>query len=710
MPDLSGLFTPDRVAIIGANDEEGSVGRALLKNLSSFDGDVIPVNPNLETVLGCECYSAIGDVPDAASIDLAVVAVPATVAVDVVRQIGNAGITDVVIITAGFSETGGEGEKREQELIDIAEEYDLNLVGPNCIGIISTPSGLNATFVRGEPPVGSISFMSQSGALIAAVLGWAAQHGVGFKDIASLGNEAVLDEIDFIEEWGDGPDTDVILAYLEDIDDGQRFIKTARDVTRETPIVVIKSGRTEAGAEAAASHTGSIAGSEDAYEAGLHQAGILRAMNIEEVFDYGQVLAGQPLLEDDDIAVVTNGGGPGVLTTDAVSDSRLRIAEFGDGVGAELADVLPGEADVANPLDIIGDADIDRFRESLDIVLSGESVAGAIVLCVPTETLGFDDLADAIGDLQGRHEKPVVTCLMGGEEADRAANTLESYGIPNYFDPERAVSSLEVLAKYRDVTEREYESPEAFDIEKERAREILLQAAERDVAHLGVEAVELLDAYGIPIPPSDLAESASEAESIAEEIGGPVAMKIVSPDILHKSDIGGVEVDVPIEAVRGTYRTLRERAIDHDSDATVLGVQIQEFVDPDESTETIVGVKRDPQFGHLMMFGLGGIFVQVFDDTAFRVAPISEREAREMTEEIQAAPMLQGARGRTPADVDGVVEIIQRISQLVTDFPAITELDINPLVVSPEGVHAIDLRLTVDREALPVGKLRETDG
>ncbi|AXG09769.1 acetate--CoA ligase family protein [Haloplanus rubicundus] len=710
MPDLSGLFTPDRVAIIGANDEEGSVGRALLKNLSSFDGDVIPVNPNLETVLGRECYSEIGDVPDAASIDLAVVAVPATVAVDVVRQIGHAGITDVVVITAGFSETGGEGEQREQELIDVAEEYDLNLVGPNCIGIISTPSGLNATFVRGEPPVGSISFMSQSGAFIAAVLGWAAQHGVGFKDIVSLGNEAVLDEIDFIEQWSDDPDTDVILAYLEDIGDGQRFIETARDVTMETPIVVIKSGRTEAGAEAAASHTGSIAGSEDAYEAGLHQAGVLRAMNIQEVFDYGQVLAGQPLLEDDDIAVVTNGGGPGVLTTDAVSDSRLTIAEFGDDVGAELADVLPGEADVANPLDIIGDADIDRFRESLDIVLGGESVAGAIVLCVPTETLEFDDLADAIGDLQRRHEKPVVTCLMGGEEADRAANTLESYGIPNYFDPERAVSSLEVLAKYRDVTEREYESPEAFDIEKERAREILMQAAERDVDHLGVEVMGLLDAYGIPIPASDLAESASEAESIAEEIGGPVAMKIVSPDILHKSDIGGVEVDVPIEAVRGTYQTLRERAIDHDPDATVLGVQVQEFVDPDESTETIVGVKRDPQFGHLVMFGLGGIFVQIFEDTAFRVAPVSEREAREMTEEIQAAPMLQGARGRTPADVDGVVETIQRISQLVTDFPAITEFDINPLVVSPEGVHAVDLRLTVDREALPVETARETDG
>lgn len=700
MTTLSGFFSPDRVAVIGATEREGSVGRALMENLSSFDGDVLPVNPERDSVLGMTSYPTIKDVPDPAAVDIAIIAVPASTAIEVIRQVGEVGITNVVVVTAGFSEAGRDGERRERELIDVAEEYDLNLVGPNCVGMISTQAGLNATFVQGSPPEGSISLMSQSGAFIAAVLGWATQYDIGFNNVVSLGNEAVLDEIDFIAEWGDDPDTDVILAYLEDIDDGERFIETAREVTTDTPIVVIKSGRTEAGAEAAASHTGSIAGSDEAYQAGFHQAGVLRAMDIQEVFDFGRVLSGAPLLEHDNIAVVTNGGGPGVLTTDAIGESRLAIAEFGDEIRAQLADILPEEADVANPLDIIGDADIDRFRRSLDVVLGDDDVGGAVVLSVPTALFKFEDLAEVIGNLQRKHGKPVVTCLMGGEEADRAADKLNAYGIPNYFDPARAVPSLEALADYRDVTEREYEQPTEFDVEKDRAREILSEALERDVGHLSVEAMDLLDAYGIPTPTGGLAESAAEAEGIAQDIGGPVVMKIVSPDILHKSDIGGVEVGVSIEDVRDMYHVFLERAANHDPDATILGIQVEELVDLDEETETIVGVNRDSQFGHLLMFGLGGIFVQIFEDTSFRVAPVSEREARAMTAEIQAAPMLRGARGRTPADIDAVVETIQRVSQLVSDFPAIRELDINPLVVSPDGVCAVDLRLNLDREAL----------
>lgn len=671
-----------------------------MENLSSFDGEVVPVNPERDSVFGSPSYPTIGDVPDPGTIDLAVVAVPASAAVEAIRQVGEAGVTNVVVVTAGFSESGADGERRERELIDVAEEYDLNLVGPNCVGIISTQAGLNATFVRGTPPQGSISLMSQSGAFIAAVLGWAAQQDLGFNDVVSLGNEAVLDENDFIAEWGEDPDTDVILAYLEDIDDGRRFIETAREATTDTPIVVIKSGRTEAGAEAAASHTGSIAGSDEAYEAGFDQAGVLRAMDIEEVFDFGRVLSGEPLLEHDDVAVVTNGGGPGVLATDAIGESRLTVAEFSDDIRTELADILPEQADVANPLDIIGDADIDRFRRSLDVVLGADGVGGAVVLSVPTALFEFEDLAEVIGDLHRAHGKPVVTCLMGGKEADRAADKLKAYGIPNYFDPARAVPSLEALADHRDVTEREYEQPTAFDVERDRAREVLSEAVEREVDHLSVEAMGLLEAYGIPTPAGSLAESAAEAEAIAQDLGGPVVMKIVSPDILHKSDIGGVEVGVHIDDVRDTYHAFLDRVADHDSDATILGVQVEELVDLADETETIVGVSRDSQFGHLLMFGLGGIFVQIFEDTSFRVAPVSEREARAMTAEIQAAPMLRGARGRTPADIDAVVETIQRVSQLVTDFPAIRELDINPLVVSPEGICAVDLRLTVDRVAL----------
>jgi acetyltransferase len=698
--DLSALFDPERVAVVGATDREGSVGRALLENLASFDGEVIPVNPNRETVLGAECYPEIGAVPDVASVDLAVVAVPAAAAVDVVREVGAAGIGTVVVVTAGFSEAGERGERRERELIEVAEAYDLDLLGPNCVGVISTPTGLNATFARGTPPEGNISLVSQSGAFIAAVLGWAAQHGIGFRHVVSLGNEAVLDEVDFLAEWGADPETDVVLAYLEDIDDGRAFIETAREVTSHTPVVVIKSGRTAAGAEAAASHTGSMAGADQAYRAGFHEAGVIRAMDVEEVFDFGQVLEGGPLLDRDDIAVVTNGGGPGVLAADSVGDSGLRMAEFDEEVRATLADLLPDEADVRNPLDVIGDADVDRFGRALDAVLGAGTVGGAVVICVPTAVFEFEALADVVGELQEGHGKPVVTCLMGGAEADRAADRLESYGIPNYFDPARAVTSLEALADYREVTERSYEPPAAFDVDRERAREVLAGAVERGVDRLGVEAMDLLDAYGIPTPAGGLAESGSAARELAEGIGGPVVMKLVSPDIVHKSDVGGVEVGVPVEEVPDTYRRIRERATEHDPDATLLGVRVEALVDPEESTETIVGVNRDEQFGHLLMFGLGGIFVQVFEDTSFRVAPVSEHEAREMTDEIKAAPMLRGARGRTPADLDAVVETIQRVSQLVTDFPAITELDVNPLVAAPDGVYAVDLRLTVDREAL----------
>jgi acetyl coenzyme A synthetase (ADP forming)-like protein len=698
--DLSGLFDADRVALVGATDREESIGLALMRNLVEFDGDLIPINPNRDAVLGHECHPAIGEAPEATSIDLAVVAVPARAVIDVVRQAGEVGVSNAVVISAGFGERGTEGERRERELREIADHHDINLVGPNCIGVVSTPNGLNATFLESSPHEGSVSLMSQSGAFVSAAISWATQRDIGFNNVVSLGNEAVLDEVDFVAEWGGDPDTDVILAYLEDIDDGRAFVETAREVTAHTPVVVLKSGRTEAGAEAAASHTGSIAGSDQAYRAGFRKAGVLRATSIQEAFDTTRVLDGQPLFERDDVAVVTNGGGPGVLTTDAIGESRLSIAEFDDDVRAELGTLLPAAADVSNPLDIVGDADLDRYRAALEVVLGADTVGGVVVLAVPTALFEFDDLAELVGDLQRQHAKPVVACLMGGEAANRATDALATRGIPSYSDPTRAVSSLEALAEYEAVTDRDDGSPAAFDVDRERARETVTPPLDRGTDYLGVEAIELLDAYGIPTPSGEVVEAPSDAETVAAELGGPVVLKIVSPDITHKSDVGGVEVGVPVEDVRDTCQRLLERATSHDPEATILGVRVEELVDPDAGTETIVGVKRDPQFGHLLLFGLGGIFVQVFRDTSFRVVPVSEQEAREMTREIQAAPMLRGARGREPADVDSVVETLGRVSQLVTQFSAIAELDINPLVVGPDGVRAVDLRLTVDRQEL----------
>jgi acetyltransferase len=695
MGTLSALFTPDRVAVVGATERRGSVGRALVENLrADFDGTVVPVNPNHESVCGLPC---VGDV-SAADADLAVVAVPASVAVDVVRQAGAAGIRNVVVVTAGFGEAGDEGAGRERELEAVAETYDLNLVGPNCLGIISTPVGLNATFAPRSAPPGTVSLLSQSGAFVTAVLDWAADQGVGFKDVVSLGNKAVLDETEFVATWGADDGTDVIVGYLESIEDGRRFVETTREVTNQTPVVVVKSGRTEAGAQAAASHTGAMAGQDRAYAAGLREAGVLRVDTVQELFDAARVLAGQPVPDTDGVAVVTNAGGPGVMATDAVGDGPLSLADLGPATVDRLRDRLPEGANVYNPIDVIGDADNDRLRDALDVVLGDDAVGAAVVIAAPTATLEFDRLAADVADRQAAHGLPVTTCLMGGARARAADDVLAAAGIPNYFDPARAVASLATLERYRAIRSRERTEPTTGDVDREAAAAVLDRARERNATRLGVEAMDLLDAYGIPTPAGEVVDTPTDALDAAERIGDPVVMKIVSPDILHKSDIGGVKLGVAREDVADAYEDLIARARTYQPDATILGVQIQATVDVEAGVETIVGTTRDPQFGPLVLFGLGGIFVEVMADTAVRLAPVAETDARAMIEEITASPLLSGARGRDPVDRDAVAETIARLSWLVTDHPSILELDVNPLVVRPDGVVAVDLRLTVDTE------------
>ncbi len=697
MPDAIGLFDPDRVAVVGGTEREGSIGRAIMENLEAFDGDVIPVNPKHETVFGRSAVSDVSEIE--VNVDLAIVVVPPKIAIDATRELGKQDIRNVVVITAGFGEAGSDGATRERALVDIAEEYDMNLVGPNSLGVMSTPKQLNGTFGPASANPGGLSFMSQSGAFITAVVDWANDQGIGFKDIVSLGNKAVLDETDFVDVWDDDPATDVILGYLEGIDDGREFIETAREVTADTPIVMVKSGRTEAGAQAASSHTGTIAGSERAYEAGLDQAGVLRAENVQELFDYAQILAGQPVPEGNGIAVISNAGGPGVMATDAIGDSQYEMASFTDSTLETLQSELPDGANIYNPVDVIGDADNERFKAAIEVVLADENVDAAMVLASPIAVLDYEELARDISQLQETYGTPVATALMGGERIESPAETLRSQGIPNYFDPARAVSSLDALLTYRDIATIDYEVPQRFDVDRARAREILERASKRS-NRLGVEAMGILDAYGIETPRSSIVDSPAEALETAQSIDGGVVMKIVSPDILHKSDIGGVKIGVEDEGVEDAFEDLVTRAKNYQPDARILGVQIQEMVDLEAGTETILGMNRDPQFGPLLLFGLGGIFVEVLEDTTVRVAPISEREANTMIGEIDSAPLLRGARGREPVDETALVESMQRLSQLVTDFPAILELDINPLVATPDGVQAIDTRLTVDPDKL----------
>ncbi|MFC7240394.1 acetate--CoA ligase family protein [Saliphagus sp. GCM10025317] len=698
MGRLRDLFAPETVAVVGATDRDGAVGRAILENLQAdFRGDVVPVNPNRESVLGLESYP---DVASAPPVDLSVIVVPPSIVLEAIEESAEAGVENVVVITAGFAETGSEGAARERELRDLAASYDLNLVGPNSLGIMNTQTGMNATFGPENALEGSVSFMSQSGAFITAVLDWANEQGIGFRDVVSLGNKSVLDETDFVSEWGDDPETDVVIGYLEGIDHGDEFLEVAREVSDDTPIVLVKSGRTDAGAQAASSHTGAIAGSEAAYETGLEQAGVLRARSVQELFDWARALSGLPTPETDGVAVVTNAGGPGVLTTDAVGDSTLSMAGFTDETIDRLAETMPEEANVYNPIDVIGDADVERFETALDIALSDPNVGSAVVVSAPTAVLAYDDLSEIVIEKRNEHKKPIVTSLMGGSRSRDAEAILREAGIPNYFDPARAVSGLDALERYRSIREATSDKPATFDVDRERAREILETARDRADNRLGVEAMELLEAYGIPTPRGEIVDDPADARSVAESIDGDVVLKIVSPDISHKSDIGGVRVGVADDEVYDAYEDVVAKARNYQPGATIIGVQVQEMLDLEASTETIIGMNRDPQFGPLLLFGLGGIFVEILEDTSLRVAPIGESEAREMVDEIKAAPLLRGARGRDPADVDAVVESIQRLSELVTDFPAILELDVNPLVAGSDGVQAIDLRLTVDTEEL----------
>jgi acetyltransferase len=692
-----GLFDPDRVAVVGATDRPGSVGRALVENLlATFTGEVVPVNPNHDRLFDRDCPP---DLAGAGEIDLAVVAVPAPAVAGVLRDAAAAGVEAAVVVSAGFAETGPEGAERERELAAVAAETDLTVIGPNCVGIVSTSCGLNATFAPVGADPGPVSFVSQSGAFVTAVLDWAADRDLGFRRVVSLGNEAVVDEVDLLGWLGADPGTDVVLAYLEDVVDGRAFVETARAVTPETPVVALKSGRTEAGARAVASHTGSIAGSEAAADAATTAAGVLRARTAGELFDYGQALAGQSPPPTDAVAVVTNAGGPGVMATDAVGDSRLSLADLGEPTRERLRAVLPPAGRPANPVDVVGDADLDRFGAALDAVLGDDAVGAGIVIAAPTALFEPRDLAEVVLDTRRRHATPVVTCLMGGDRAVAAARRLDDEGVPNYFDPARAVRSLAALAEYREIAGREPDPPATFDdTDRERARAVLATAGDRPGGRLGVEATPLLDAYGIPTPAAEVVDGPDAARAAAERLGGPVVMKLVSPDVIHKSDVGGVELGVEPADAPAVYERLLGRARAAADDPEVLGVQVVETVPTDDGVETLVGLSRDPQFGPLVAFGLGGVHVEVLDDVAVRLAPPGRRTAREMTAAIRAAPLLRGARGRPAVDLDAVVDAICRLGRLAADFPAIRELDVNPLLATPDGVCALDLRLTVDRD------------
>jgi acetyl coenzyme A synthetase (ADP forming)-like protein len=696
---LEGFFKPNAVAIIGASTSPGKLGYTVLANVieSGFRGNIYPINPKAPQIYGYKAYPSVLDLLEVP--DLAVIVIPYNHVPNALRECGEKGIKSVVVISAGFREASVEGAEREEEVIEIARKYGIRVIGPNCLGIIDCFTPINATFAAGTPPQGNISFMSQSGALQTAILDWSlASRDLGFSRFVSLGNKADISEIDLMLDWADDSNTRVILAYIEGLPKGQQFIKTAREISRRKPILVLKSGVTEAGSRAVSSHTGSLAGAEAAYDSAFYQAGVLRMNTLEDLFSAARAFANQPLLTGDRIAIVTNAGGPGILATDMLEQCGMQLARMQRETVQKLEEVLPDAASAANPVDVLGDALSDRYAKAIELIALDPNVDGILCIVTPQAMTEIIETANAIGKLSQRIDKPILGAFMGEERAKAGVDVLASYHIPNYMFPEQAARAFAAMRDYiaaRDRPDPEYVS---FEVDKAAVVEVFDKArAEGRVSVGELEARAVAEAYGLRLPQSRLAATADEAVTIAAEIGYPVVLKIASPDILHKTDVGGVKVDLRSATdVRDAFDLILYRATRYVPDAHIWGCLVQEMVSMD-GIEVLVGMSKDPQFGPLVTFGLGGILVEALKDVTFRVAPFGRRDADEMLDEIRAHSLLAGVRGRPPADRDAMVDTLLRINQLVMDFPEIVEMDINPLMVYQrgQGAVALDMRLVL---------------
>jgi acetate---CoA ligase (ADP-forming) len=698
---LNLFFEPGSVAVIGASTNPAKLGYSVLENLVKGGfaavGKVYPINPGAGEILGQKAYASVLDVPG--PVDLAVIVIPYPIVPDALRECGKKGIPAVIVISAGFREAGEEGLERELELIEIAREYKMRLIGPNCLGVIDTFTPLNASFAAGTPPKGPMAFMSQSGALGTAVLDIALAGRLGLSKFASLGNKADVSEIDLLRAWADDETTKAILIYNEGLPNGAEFIDVAREVTRKKPVVAIKSGVTQAGSRAVSSHTGSLAGSEQAYQAAFRQAGVIRAESMEALFDTALALAYQPPLKGDQIAILTNAGGPGILATDALERSGLSLARFEYETIHALEQYLPDAASAANPVDVLGDALSDRYRFALEKVIADPNVDGVLVLATPQAMTEIAKTAQAVVDLARLTEKPVLGCFMGEARMNEGIRILTEQGVPNYPYPERAATAFRAMSDYQRIRARPDPEYAHFEVDKDEVARIFERVQGEGRNTIGdFEAKDILTAYGFPIPQSEVAPTPEAAVEIAQRIGYPVVLKIASPDILHKTDVGGVKVGLRnAEEVRDAFELMTYRTLRYLPEARLLGCLVQEMV-PSGGIEVLVGMNRDPQFGPLVTFGLGGIYVETLKDVTFRIAPFSKRDAWQMLSEIRAHALLDGVRGQPPADKEALVDALLRIGQLVQDFPQITELDINPLIVYPEqrGAIAIDMRLVLN--------------
>jgi len=697
---LENFFNPKSVAIVGASRQKSKVGYEILASIigAGYKGKIYPVNPQADTIEGLKCY------PDLESIqqmpELVIIIVPAKIVPAIMQQCAKIGTRAVIIITAGFKEVGKEGRELEEQIIQTARQAGIRVIGPNCLGVIVPSNKLNASFGGDLPAAGSIAYLSQSGALLAAILDMANANGIGFSKLISIGNKADIDELDVTKALGADPDTKVMAGYLESISDGNAFVREAERISHDKPILLMKSGGTEAGAKAASSHTGSLAGSETAYESAFERAGIIRCDSIKQQFDYAQAFANQPLPAGSRVAVITNAGGPGIMAADAVERKGLTFAKINDQTTSKLASELPPAANLYNPIDVLGDALAERYEFALSVVLDDPNVDIVLVLLTPQAMTEAAATAEVIVNISRQKPlKPILACFLGANKVAEGVRILREGKIPQYDATDSAVSSIKVMANYVRWRSRPKRVLKLFPVNRRKVEGIIERHQRQKIKDIGeTESKEILEAYGFVTPKGSIATSAEQAANIAKQLGFPVVLKIWSPDILHKSDVGGVRIGLENEQeVKDAFDLMMYRIPKKRPEANILGVLVQEMCK--SGKEIILGMNRDPHFGPLMMFGMGGIMVEVLKDVSFYLAPLTAEEAKQMLINTKTYQILKGVRGEEGVDIGAIAEGLQRLSQLVTEFPQIQEMDINPYVVGPEGTTpiAVDARMSLEK-------------
>ena len=718
MEKIEAIFSPGSVAVVGASTTPGKVGHDIFANIlrGGYQGVLYPVNPSAKAVLSVRAYPAITEIPD--PVDLAMLILPPQPALGALEEAIRKGVKGVVVVSAGFREVGPEGRAIEDRMVAMCREAGVRMVGPNCLGVINPQPSvrLNASFSARMPNAGNISFISQSGALCTAVLDFAADRDFGFSKFISIGNKADVDELDLLQYLHQDLDTDVIMLYVEELRRGASFIEAVKNITsgdRPTPVLVIKSGRTPAGAQAAASHTGALAGTEAVYDAIFEQSGVIRVDTIDELFDFGNAFAFKSesalgkvtrrIPYGNRVAIVTNAGGPGIVATDMTVSSGLQLAKLQPETIEVLASHLPATANIHNPVDVIGDATQERYENALAAVIRDEGVDGALVILTPQSMTNALETAKAVTKIARHAHKPILCSFMGIVDVSAGVDYLQEQGYPVYRFPENAAKSFGALYRYSRWLNRQKMAPYRFDHDTARARAIIGECLEGGRTAIGeLEGARILECYGFDVLPTHLAADAEEAAELAEGMGFPVVMKIVSPQILHKTDAGGVVVGVADrEAARTAYERIVANARAYQPEAEIEGVLVVKMAPAGQ--EVILGMSRYPGFGPLLMFGFGGIFVEVFKDVTFRLAPVGRNEARRMLNAVRAAKLLKGFRSAPAADTEAIEQALVRLSDLALQHPEIAELDINPLLAHPkgEGVTVADCRMILKPEENP---------